>query len=135
MSRPKKPSTASRTSRPAASGSRRPAPARPAPASARPAPAHPTERLARGVFVQLLEQKVAPEAIVDGLSDAGLEEEAIGELLTAVRACITFVDALPDDAEELETDDLADFLVAEKDIDAEVALDVVEAFFSLGEEA
>jgi hypothetical protein len=84
--------------------------------------------------VQLLEEGATAEAIVDSLSDAGVEPEEIGDLLAAVRACLAFADSLPESTEELDADELGDFLIDEG-VEPDLVPDVVDAFLSLGEEA
>jgi hypothetical protein len=114
--------------------SKRPAPARPKQAPQR-VPAGSTRDLATRVFHQLLDEKAAPESVVDGLRAAGLDPETIGELLRAVRGCIEFAEQLPADVDDFDADDVTDYLAEDLDIDPEVASDVVESFYALGEEA
>jgi len=117
---------------------RRPAPprvTRAAPRQSLPRDGAGTRALATRVFRQLLEEKAAPETIVDGLRAAGVDPAALGELLRAVRACIGFADDLPEEVQDFDADDLTDYLTADEGVDPDVAFEVVEAFFSLGEEA
>lgn len=122
--------------RPAQSRPHRQPPQQPHPPSPqRGRPARSTQELATRVFHQLLDEKATPETVVEGLRKAGLDAETLGELLRAVRGCIEFAEDLPADVEDFDADELADYLCEDLEIEPDLALDVVDAFYSLGEEA
>ncbi len=93
----------------------------------------PGQTLAESAFVQLLDAKATPEAIIGMLRAKGLTNEGAAQLLKAVRACLEYAESLPADADELDSDDLTDYLIEKRNTQPEMAIDVVDAFFFLGE--
>jgi len=131
MATPHKPKKPAKRPAPAAHRHSQPQP----PPPKRSGPARSTQDLATRVFHQLLEEKATPETVVEGLRAAGLDAEKLGELLRAVRGCIEFAEDLPADVEDFDADELTDYLCEDLEIDPDLAIDVVDAFYSLGEEA